>query len=302
MNAQTPMNPLIEALQASTMLVTLTISAWSSIRVDRDLSGDVADARSSEKSAFSVRKNLLHGADRHLKDINAVQAAFRRYHYETTLPFGPTTGPQDRGPRLLATVHFMPYAQRLAKAVTDMKASVDALTADYARSVETARQKLGAAFDPADYPDPAQLPRLFGINADFQPVPNGKAFRGLPDATLDGLASYMDKQLAERADAASKALAERVTAYLKRLTGRLKALDETVGKEGVRKAAVHASLFEEAGEIAALVKSLGFVANQDLTDAVDLLLDVSRMDAETLTEDREAIAERAADVWGCFDA
>jgi hypothetical protein len=303
MNVIANQNPMIDALQSTTMLVTLAISAWTPIRVDRTLADDVAQARGTTGSrAFSVRKNLFAGADAQLKQLNAVQQDFRRYHYAHTLPFGVSISLTDRGPRLLSNTLFLDYCQRLAAARQAMGEALYELTGTYAECVEIARVNLADAYDENDYPDVASLPALFSIEVDFMPVPDGGGFRGLPEATLTKLKSYVERQTLDKTAGATASLVERLSTYLKRLTDRIDALDDTIDVEGARKATVRKSMFEDAASLASLVEAFPFADDDRMVAAVALLKEVAQHDAEALHDGptRAAIKRQAESVYDCF--
>jgi hypothetical protein len=298
------MSSINEALRETAMMVTLTISAWNPVRVDRTLSTDVADARDSTARAFSVHKRLLVGAAQHFKNLSSIRSRFRAYHYSRTLPADTSDGPADRGPRYLANRHFFAYASELAKARLDMDKALAEAKAVYAQSVETARINLGKAFNPGDYPEPDQLDKLFSIKADFSPVPDGRGFRGLDADTLEKLSEYTDKKLAKSMRAATAGLSERVTVYLKRLQERLSALDDTLGVDGARKATIRNSLFDEARNIADLIEGFDFAGDDTrLADAVTLLRDVASHDATAIerADIRSDLLVRARALDACFE-
>lgn len=292
-----------EALRNTCMLVTLSMSAWSPVRVDRELSNDVATARDATARAFTVRKDLFPGADASFKTVNLVQASFRRYHYDITLPFGTNSAIIDRGPRLLANANFMKYTETLVGHRKEMNRALDRAVETFAENVDKARLKLGSAFKARDYPDPNDLRRLFSMDADFIPIPDGKAFRGLPPDTQDELGRLTDMKLAKRASEAVDALSTRVVGYVERLLDRLRKLDETIGQEGVRKAGLRESLFKDARDLLDMMTAYAIADTPQLSQARRLLHDVMMHDPAALEHEgsRRSLIEQAQDVYACFD-
>lgn len=293
------MSDIHESLSRTAMVVTTYLSAWSPVKVDRKLAGDVADRRHSTEKAFSVRKNAFSGADSEIKAVTSELAAFRRYHYAITLPFGPG-GPTDRGPRLLPNDKFFEYAQRMAGSLNRIEEHLDKFTEVYTQRVQEARAVLGDAFSEDDYPEVDELRDLFGIKADFQPIPDGHAFRGLPEATLQQLAEFTEKRLTAKHAAAVEELVERVEKYVERLRSRLDAL-ETSEAEGGRKATIKSSLFTEAGELASIIRAFDF-DNERLRAAIELLDRVAQCDKDALNSPdvRAEVRELTSSSWECF--
>lgn len=274
-----------EAVRDTTLMVVLYMSAWSPSKTDRELAKDVGDAREAIASAFSVKKKLFPNDDQSFDQVEAVQRSFRRYHYDHTLSFGGSGTIRDRGPRLLANDLFIPYTEALVAARTAMDTAVGEAVSHYADAVTRAERTLGAAFKPDDYPDPGQLRALFAIEADFIPVPDGRAFRGLPETTLLQLAALTEKKLEIKVQQATEALTVRVVDYVKRMHERLAKLDETVDVEGVRTSGVRDSIFDDARDLVKLIDAYsvtGGVSDGKLGEARVLLNDMGMQDRKSV--------------------
>lgn len=295
---------LQEALRDHAMLVVLHMAAWTPIRTDRDLSNDVGTARDALASAFTVRKSLFPSDDQSFTMVETVQRSFRRYHYAKTLPFGGTGTLRDRGPRLLSTALFMEYTQTLVQSRAAMFEAVGKAEATYTQAVERARTSLGSAFKERDYPEASMLRRLFAIEADFIPVPNGAAFRGLPGDVLSQLATLTERKLEMKAKEAAANLTAQIVEFAKHFAERMQKLDDSIDDETVRKAPVHTSLFETAKDLLGMIDAYGSMTGDDprLHAARTLLYDVSMQDKASVehTGNRRSLMDQAKDVFASF--
>lgn len=172
-------------------LVTLNTARWHAKVKDRQASIDVANANEADAGAFETRKRLLAGADDKLKRIHKAIDAARAKHYEMTLPWT-TTGIQDlgrrSGGRLLPNSLFFDYTKAMAEAKAEMVAALDDFVPAYPSLVEQAQKKLGKRFDRTEYPNAESIRQHFDLSFDFQPVPQGSDFKGLPKQQCDALA------------------------------------------------------------------------------------------------------------------
>jgi hypothetical protein len=68
--------------------------------------------------------------------------------------------------------------------------------------IELAKKALGKRFDAREYPNPSSIAQHFTLSFDFQPIPKGDDFKGLPKAQLDALARKVNnntQQMSENA-------------------------------------------------------------------------------------------------------
>jgi hypothetical protein len=157
-------------ITSSSMLVELSISVWTANRVDKDASRKVTTDNGATADAGLFRKNLMAGSSLR-KEIADYAASCRLWHNVRTLPWA------DRGARLLPTSLFFDYKTEAnaRKAYFDEK--VAQFVRDYPTLMHTARQHLGAMFDPADYPSVEEVQSKFGFRLVFSPVPESGDFR-----------------------------------------------------------------------------------------------------------------------------
>lgn len=186
-------------------LVTLNTARWHAKVKDRQAGRDAAGVSEADERAFEVRKNLLVGADTKLRAIHKAIDEARAAHYDLTLPWT-TTSMTDvgrrTGGRLLPNTLFVEYTTVMADKKQQMVAALDSFLPDYPALIEAAKKKLGKRFDAREYPNPSSIRQHFDLSFDFQPIPKGDDFKGLPQAQLDALARKVNantRQMAENA-------------------------------------------------------------------------------------------------------
>lgn len=186
-------------------LVTLNTARWHAKVKDRHAGKDAATANEADERAFEVRKNLLVGADTMLRTINKAIDEARAAHYDMTLPWT-TTSMTDvgrrTGGRLLPNTLFVEYTTVMAEKKQQMLNALNAFIPEYPKLIDAARKKLGKRFDAREYPNPSSIAQHFDLSFDFQPIPKGDDFKGLPQAQLDALARKVNnntRQMAENA-------------------------------------------------------------------------------------------------------
>ena len=196
---------LTEAVRSTALLADLTISLWSGERTDRKISAKLKEDAHAVGNTGRYIKNLLAGCDAELKGVRAAYAQARALHYQLTLPW--VSNPhaeRNTGARLLPNMLFHRYVSEMGGLQRIAKTQLDAFLAEYPALVQQAQANLAGLADPADYPTVDEVRACFRIDIDFQPVPDGKGFHGLPDGMLDKLGDRL-RTRQERAIAASQA-------------------------------------------------------------------------------------------------
>ena len=215
---------LTSALRDTATLVTLTIHKWSATKTDKSALEELKKATGAKGDAGKVIKNLLANADQEYKAACSIFDAARNSHYRLTVPWhGGTGGPQSRlrGPGLLPNVLFDDYIRTMAEHKNKGMAAVEELIQHFPDSIAIAQTSLGAMANRYDYPPAEILRRSFGISFDFQPVPSGADFKGLPPATLERLSIAVENRVTRQLDNAMDEALSRVRETLGHLKERL---------------------------------------------------------------------------------
>jgi len=145
---------------------------------------------------YTAYKRLFAGTEDKLKAVNSVLDGARTRHYQMTLPWSTTgldeSGRRD-GPRLLPNTLFMEYITEMGQAKQTMSQRFGELRQAYPQLLQEARRNLGSAFVALDYPSVDDLEQMFALDFEFNPIPEGVDFKGLPAQQAARLAEALDK-------------------------------------------------------------------------------------------------------------
>jgi len=205
-------------------LVTLNTARWHAKIKDRKASRDAALAAGADEAAFESRKRLLAGTDEKLKRIHKSIDTARAKYYELTLPWT-TTGITDigrrSGARLLPNTSFFDFCTEMARIKEEMRKALDEFVPEYPNLIEAAKGKLGTSFDIRDYPNEASIRAHFDLSFDFQPIPLGQDFKGLPDQQCSALATAIESKTKKMLENAMQDLWVRAHEAVGRMAERL---------------------------------------------------------------------------------
>lgn len=241
-------------------LVTLNTARWHAKVKDRQGSHDIAAANDADAGAFETRKNLLAGADSMLKAIHKAIDEARAAHYNMTLPWS-TTSMQDHGRRtggrLLPNTLFVEYTTAMAEYKQRMLDALAKFEPEYPNLVAAAQKKLGKRFDSREYPNVSSIRQHFDLSFDFQPIPKGDDFKGLPQAQLDALARKINNNTRQMAENAMQDAWMRLHDVVSRMAERLSSPDKVF----------HDSLVQNVRDTARLLSHLN-VTNDAKVEAL----------------------------------
>lgn len=210
-------------------LVTLNTARWHAKVKDRQAAKSAAAANDADEGAFEVRKRLLVGADSLLKAVHKAIDEARAAHYEMTLPWS-TTSMHDvgrrTGGRLLPNTLFVEYTTVMAQKKQQMQEALAKFIPAYPQLVEEAKKKLGKRFDAREYPNASSIASHFNLSFDFQPIPKGDDFKGLPQAQLDALAAKINENTRIMAENAMQEVWMRLYDVVSKMAERLSSPDK----------------------------------------------------------------------------
>ena len=178
-------------------LVTLNCQRWHAKVKDNKAAKDAADKAGASPEAFEARKRLLAGCDDELKAVHKEIDTARTEHYRLTMPWS-TVGINDvgkrAGGRLMPNTLFLEYTTTMAKCKANMEAKLALFETKYPSLIAIAQQKLGTAFNPAEYPNPSSIRQHFNLSFDFHPIPIGEDFKGLQQAQTEQLSAALKRK------------------------------------------------------------------------------------------------------------
>lgn len=280
-------------------IVVLNTGRWHAKVKDRRAAKDAALANDADENAFDAQKRLLVGADEKLKKIHKVIDAARIRHYEMTLPWT-TTGLNDvgrrTGGRLLPNTLFFEYTKEMAGFKHEMQAALDDFVPEYPSLVDKAKGKLGKRFDPREYPNADAIRSHFVLSFDFQPIPQGADFKGLPDQQLAALARHINANTQKMMENAMQDVWLRLRDAVAKMAERLSAPDKLF----------HYTLVDNVRSIATLLNHLNVTSDARIENVRKLVeKNLCPHDVKDLRENsvlRTQVAAQAQTVLDAMDS
>jgi hypothetical protein len=253
-------------LDTCAMLVEFNASVWTARKLDKTTTNEVvASKNAGAKDAARVNKHLLAGRT----ELDIIQQAVgraRQFVYDNTAPWS------DSGLRLLPTVNFMKFTERMNDFEEEMEALVKSFVAIYPTLITAQALALGDMFKRDDYPTANEIMTKFSFRVNYMPVPSSGDFRvDVGNQAQAELKARLESLTQERIDSAMADVRERLSTHLKRMSDRL--TTDYVGGEAKQRR-FHDTLVDGALELCDLTKALN-VTN-------DLALETARSQLEQL--------------------
>jgi hypothetical protein len=263
----------VSKLSGSALIVNLSLSVWTGRKLDKRVSEEVDQAKSTKTRAGNYHKNLLAGSGK-LEEITKVANAVRTWHYTVTQPWG------DNGDRVLNMASFMDYKSRLAEYETQFATSVNMFLNEYDTLVAAAAFQLGDLFNREDYPLREQITDKFGFRYAFTPLPMAGDFRiDIGEEGLREMQDHYEGVLTTRLSDAMRDAWDRLHDVLSRMSERLG--DDDGGKRKI----FRDSLVENAIEVCGLLRHFNITGDTRLEALRMQLEDTMRgVDAASLRE------------------
>lgn len=252
-------------LDTCSMLVEFNASVWTARKLDKSTTDEVVQNKNAAaKDAARVNKHLLAGRT----ELDVIQQAVtraRQFVYDNTLPWS------DSGLRLLPTVNFQKFAERMNAFDDEVAALVKAFVAIYPSLITAQAMALGDMFKRDDYPTANEIMTKFSFRVNYMPVPVAGDFRvDIGNQAQQDLRERLERLANERIEAAMADVRRRLGEHMKRMSDRL--TTDTVAGETKRRR-FHDSLVDGALELCDMVKSLNVVGDQSLETARKALSD-----------------------------
>lgn len=277
-------------LSTRAMLARPSIAQWSARKLDKKTSHKVTDEAGAQEDAARVTKSLV--ASEALETVAKIATEARAYHMQRTLPW------LDDGARLLPVAGYPAYVETMREHREKFESAVRAFVAEYDSYVASAPRRLGALFDPADYPEPSQIIRKFSFTTRLFPVPTAADWRvDVSEESAAILRADVEAQSKEAMNLAVRdayeRIAEAVGAMAKKLAD-YKPATEHAKAQGV----FRDSLVDNVRSLAELLPVLNITGDKALAEiAARIASELTTYDAEDLRKDdgaRYVVAERAA--------
>lgn len=180
------------------VLVSLSVSQWTANKMDKKETEEVTIKHSTAARVARVNKSLLPGA-RSLDAVRKATNELRTWFYANTLPWG-------NGTSIIKSEAFLAFSSELSRHKSAWDQAVAAFLADYPTLVTQAQSQLNGLYVPDDYPDVADIAKLFSLKVSFLPVPEVSDWR--IDLGADEVAQLQASVRADIAKAQSSAMSE----------------------------------------------------------------------------------------------
>ena len=241
------------------MLVEFNASVWTARKLDKTTTDEVvASKNAGAKDAARVNKHLLAGRTE-LDIIQQAVSRARQFVYDNTAPWS------DSGLRLLPTVNFMKFTERMNDFEEEMEALVKSFVAIYPTLITAQALALGDMFKRDDYPTANEIMTKFSFRVNYMPVPSSGDFRvDVGNQAQAELKARLESLTQERIDSAMADVRERLSTHLKRMSDRL-TTDYVNGEAKQRR--FHDTLVDGALELCDLTKSLNVTNDMALEEA-----------------------------------
>ena len=241
------------------MLVEFNASVWTARKLDKTTTNEVvASKNAGAKDAARVNKHLLAGRTE-LDIIQQAVSRARQFVYDNTAPWS------DSGLRLLPTVNFMKFTERMNDFEEEMEALVKSFVAIYPTLITAQALALGDMFKRDDYPTANEIMTKFSFRVNYMPVPSSGDFRvDVGNQAQAELKARLESLTQERIDSAMADVRERLSTHLKRMSDRL--TTDYVGGEAKQRR-FHDTLVDGALELCDLTKSLNVTNDMALEGA-----------------------------------
>ncbi len=168
------------SLSSTAMLCSVSISAWSGYKYDRETSDKIAELHGATKDSGRFNKRLF--PRKALEEITKVVGQARRDHEFITLPWS------DNGFRVLPAAAYMDHTNAMRLRQAEFNAAVSRLV-DGFEDLVRGQSRLGTLFKVDDYPgmlddagtlrfaSPDELRARFAFETRVLPLPDANDFR-----------------------------------------------------------------------------------------------------------------------------
>lgn len=260
-------------------LCRLKVRKWVGKRRDTTAVRKAEGDNGAVNGAFSAYKKLFAGTEDKLRAVNSVLDAARTRHYQMTLPWSTTgmdaAGRRD-GPRLLANTLFQEYISEMGAAKQAMEQVLNEFEKAFPQLLVEAKRNLGKAFDITQYPTSSSIRDLFALEFEFNPIPAGADYKGLPAAQVSALSRKLNKATQQCMENAMRDVWDRTYTIVQKMAERL----------GNQKNTFHDTLVSNVREIADLLQHLNATKDTRIDEIRHKIqVNLCRFEPEVLRKD-----------------
>ncbi len=266
------------------MLVSLHLSAWSGMLVDREVSDEVTTSHKADKAAGRFNKRIV--ATSFFADVSTAHQQGSRIHKLYTLPW------EDGGTRILANTGFMVYSTAMKDCRLKSEAAVRALKGQLQAIKADGKSRLGTMYNEDDYPSEDDLMAKFGFDVEVKAVPDSSDFRvQMSDESAKAIVKDIERRTNQRLENAMNDVFLRVADVVGHLSQKLK--DYVPAKDGNKAGGViRDSVIQNIYELASEALPILNVTNDPRITALQeqLVNDLAEHSPEILRSDAKVRA------------
>jgi hypothetical protein len=253
------------SLSSKAMLCTVSISAWSGYKYDREASEEIAEIHGADKDSGRFNKRLLPRKE--LEEITKLIGRARRDHEFVTLPWS------DNGYRVLPAAAYMEHTQAMRGHATEFTAGVSRFLARFEELV-TSQSRLGTLFKVEDYPGmrdengklrlsfPEELRSRFSFETKVLPLPNADDFRvSMGDQDRERIRRQIAESIQASLRVGTHELWQRLYKVVSHLSGRM--AEYNVAQDG-NKPRLYDSMITNIVEIVDVLPKLNIAGDTEL--------------------------------------
>jgi len=185
-------------LNDTSMLVELNLRCPTWRRKDKKITAEVAEQHGVDIEVGTYNKKTMWSPECEL--VEKLMADTRAMHRKMTRSWS-----EDSNIRLIRASNFMLHKASMQVMEDAIAKAIERAKDTYAQRRDEAMMKLGAMYDPEDYPDPSSFDKMYRMKVGYMPVPDTDHWiKELADDVVGGLKSQLEQQLAEAETLASK--------------------------------------------------------------------------------------------------
>jgi hypothetical protein len=288
------------SLSSIAMLCSLSISAWSGYRYDKETSEEIAQLHDAEKDAGRFNKRLV--PRNALKEITQAIGQARRDHEFLTLPWG------DNGSRLLPGATYMEHTNLMKQRKQEFEVAV-ARFADGFENLVCSQGRLGTLLKVEDYPGmtdeggrlrfvrPNELRTRFSFDTKIAPIHDANDFRvAIGDEERERIKRQIAQSLEASIRVGTRDLWQRLYKAVAHMSVRMN--EYNAAEEGNRPK-LYTSMVTNIVDIVDVLPSLNIAGDTDLNRMAEEVRQALVVDTKQLRKSeslRSEAAQKAKDI------
>jgi hypothetical protein len=280
---------LNKTLAGGFVLFDCTIRKPSFRKPAKELANEVAALHGADLRTVNATKNLLAGADAEYKAVVAAQTAVKNRLVALTTTFSASVDGRKRGKRLAASLKAMSIITELKPLQDVFNECLDTFGNVYTARMQEAVSRANGITDVTEYPDVADIKKLFSVAIDIEPVP---AITDFSKASLPvEVAQALGRRMAKRQETAVKnAHGEIIERAVKRVQSMATVMHKKAKGE---RTAIHKTLLSELQDLSTLMKDMAVVDDGKLAEMAAKIDELTAYNLDQMKNSTNVQAELA---------